>query len=169
MDQSDRSCRCDSLVGRLSVSRASSCSCASTYLLSSPRQAWEIYHMMVVQVQEAPEQRTYTCCACINPLGKNEKFLSRKNINIMNHFICILFLWKMVYLTEKKKWKMIYFFYKKFFWRNVTFLCKKNVKNNIIFFHVRKTVSLSAYWHSFFNNYIFLQFFLHKSVTFFQK
>jgi hypothetical protein len=35
-------------------------------------------------------------------LKKNEKFLNKKNLIKMNHFIHIFLLWKMVYFTRKK-------------------------------------------------------------------
>ena len=73
-----------------------------------------------------------SCVSNMFFLKKNEKFLSWKNLIKMNHFIHIFLLWKMVYFTRKKNmWKMIYFpliFLQEKFGKNVTFLCKKNVK-----------------------------------------
>ena len=42
-----------------------------------------------------------SCVSNMFFLKKNEKFLSRKNIIKMNHFISIFFLWKMVYFTKE--------------------------------------------------------------------
>src|SRR3984893_16187123 len=61
-----------------------------------------------------------SCVSNVFFLKKNEKFISRKNIIKMKHFIHIFFLQKIVYFPEKK--------------------CLKN----IIFFHVSFSESLSA-------------------------
>ena len=114
-----------------------------------------------------------SCVSNMFFLKKNEKFLSRKNLIKMNYFIHIFLLWKMVYFTEKKYVKNDIFsinFSTGKIWKNVTFLCKKKRKKNIIFFHVGKNVQISTQWLSFSDMekyYIFFTFFLHKNVTFF--
>jgi hypothetical protein len=45
-----------------------------------------------------------SCVSNMFFLKKNGKFLSRKNIIKMNHFIHIFFLWKMVNFTDYSIW-----------------------------------------------------------------
>src|ERR1700731_3446822 len=56
-----------------------------------------------------------SCVSNVFFLKKNEKFISRKNIIKMKHFIHIFFLQKIVYFTEIKMFEKYYIFPCQFF------------------------------------------------------